>query len=143
MGDEQEKRKKRVRGLGSVYEHGTSWWVKYYVRGKSHRERAGKTRASATALLKHRIGEIATGRFNPDGEKVTFDDLKRLVEHDYMKNRNRSWAHANRAFDLHLRPFFGRMRAVDIDAATLDAYVCAPSGGEGCARNGQERAGAT
>src|SRR5262245_18705973 len=123
MSDEQEKPKKRARGLGSVYQHGTSWWVKYYVRGKCHRERAGKTRASAIALLKQRIGEVATGRFNPDGEKVTFDDLMKLVEQDYIKNRNRSWSHAKRAFDLHLRPFFGRMRAVDIDAFRLDAYV--------------------
>jgi hypothetical protein len=72
-------------------------------------------------LLKKRLGELGRGRFIPNEEKLTFEDLCKFVRDDYAVNDNRSTATLN--FNIkHLEGFFRFDRAVDIEADRVLAY---------------------
>ena len=52
----------RTRGLGSVYQRGDTWWIKFYVDGKAKRESSGSDKQSkAVTLLKRRLEELSAG----------------------------------------------------------------------------------
>lgn len=80
-------------------------------------------RKIAVALLKKRIAEVVEGRIvGPQAERVTFDDLAKLIEADYTRNGRKS------TVDMlgrvaHLRAAFGAHRAIDITHKMLLAYV--------------------
>ena len=58
----RERGKKRKRGMGSIFKHGTSWWIAFYDRGKQVKERVGSigliTKGQAGEALKSRMGEV-------------------------------------------------------------------------------------
>jgi hypothetical protein len=58
----------------------------------------------------------------PSAERVTFVDLKQLVEWDYKASEKTSLDRAERAFK-NLEGFFGLCRAVDVTAPKLMEYV--------------------
>src|SRR6266702_2811739 len=102
------------RGLGSVYQRGGVWWVRYHYRGKQYRETSGGNKAAATALLKKRLGEMGQGRLvGPDVEQTDFTDLKAILLDDYDLNGRKSRPRAELAL-RRLEEFFGRSRALDI-----------------------------
>ena len=110
--------------IGGVYKRGDVWYVLFTHRGRRHRESSGSTdRKVAVALLKKRIAEIVEGRIiGPQAERVTFEDLAKLIEADYTANRRKS------TVDMlgrvaHLRAAFGYHRAIDITHRMLVAYV--------------------
>jgi integrase len=113
-----------------VYQRGGAWWVRYYHRGKKIRESAGRdelgrprSRADAVRLLKRRLGEMGQGRFvGPQAEKVTFEDLKRMVLHDYDLNRRKSTPRVKLAFRT-LDETFARALALDITTDRLTTYA--------------------
>jgi integrase len=76
-------RKHRKRGMGSIFKHGPSWWIGYYVDGRLFRERIGPiglvTKGQAEQALKARLGEVVQGRFNLEKLKKTIP-LSKLVE---------------------------------------------------------------
>jgi integrase len=114
---------KRERGEGSVYLRGRVWWVKLYVNGKARPESSGSTkRADAVRLLNRRRGEIASGRYCPDADRVTFEDLAQIIEADYRLQGRRSMPRLQ--LSLHnLREHFGGERAVQITADRLTTYA--------------------
>jgi integrase len=120
------------RGLGGVYQRGGTWWVRYYHRGKKFRESVGRdelgrprSRGDAVRLLKRRLGEMGQGRFvGPQAEKVTFEDLKRMVLHDYDLNRRKSTPRVKLAFRT-LDETFARALALDITTDRLTTYALA------------------
>jgi len=113
----------RERGEGSVYLRGTTWWAQYCHRGRVFRESAHSTdRRDAVRLLRRRLAEIATHRHAPAAEKVTFEDLARMVEDDYRLNGRRSLRRALQSFQ-HLREHFGFDRALDITTDRLTGYA--------------------
>jgi hypothetical protein len=89
---------------------------------KPHRESShSESEAKAWKLVKQRLGEIASGRFVPNEERLTFDEMTKDLENDYRVNRRRSLATA--LFHVkHLRGFFGLDRAVDITPDRVKAY---------------------
>src|SRR5947207_3790481 len=97
---------RRVRGLGSVYQRGDTWWIKFYVDGKAKRESSGSEKQSkAVALLKQRLEELSAGRYVPDAGKVTLADLLTMLAADATAKGNRSrpkLGHLCQAFDVRV-----------------------------------------
>ncbi len=113
-----------MRTIGHVYKRGSVWYIRFTHRGFEHRESSGSSdRKVAASLLKRRIAEVIEGRIiGPQADRVTFDDLAKLIEQDYKTNERRS------TVDMlgrvaHLRESFGKMRAVDITHRMLLTYV--------------------
>jgi hypothetical protein len=67
-----------MKGIGHIYKRGNVWWVQYRIRGKRYRESAHQPalgyrgrKKDAETLLKQRLGEHVSGRFNPTANRVT------------------------------------------------------------------------
>jgi integrase len=94
----------RTRGLGSVYQRGETWWIKFYVDGKAKRESSGSEKQSkAVNLLKRRLEELSAGRYVPDAGKVTLAELLTMLGVDATAKGNRSrpkLGHLCKAFDV-------------------------------------------
>jgi integrase len=106
-----------------VYLRGTTWWVKVYVNGVARPESSGSTkRSDAVKLLNKRKAELATGRYCPDADEVTFEDLARIIEADYVLQGRRSLKRLQLSL-RHLREYFGDDRAVHITADRLVSYA--------------------
>lgn len=117
----------RPRGTGSVYlQKGSSvWWVKYYRNGKPYRESTHTTdRQRATQFLKQRLAEITTGNFfGPRAERIRVDELTDDFLRDYRINGRKSLPDAEARWKLHLKPFFGNLRAVEVSSDLVSRYV--------------------
>jgi integrase len=118
-----------VRGMGTTYQRGNVWWIRYYHRGKCYRESShSESETDARRLLKRRIGEMGKGRLiGPREEKVTFEELAQDLVNDYRIN-------ARRAIDAvkypikHLRKGFGFDRALDITTDRIRTYIARRQG---------------
>jgi integrase len=97
--------------------------VKVYVNGEARPESSGSTkRSDAVKLLNKRKAELANGRYCPDADEVTFEDLARMIEEDYALQGRRSLKRLQLSL-RHLREHFGDDRAVRIAADRLTAYA--------------------
>ena len=112
------------RGLGRVYQRGSTWWVQYHWRGTRHQETSDSIhRRDAVKLLRKRMAEMGTGQLrSPDIEKTTFADLVEIIRNDYTANRRRSTRRLETSLKV-LEPVFGRMRTCDITLDRLNHYV--------------------
>jgi integrase len=117
----------RPRGTGSVYlQKGSAvWWVKYYRNGKSFRESTRTTNErKAGEFLRNRLAEITTGNFSgPKTERVRIDELADDLLRDYRINGKKSIDDVAARWKLHLKPFFGELRAVDVSSDIVARYV--------------------
>ena len=117
----------RPRGTGSLYHQKGSavWWVKYYRNGKAYRESTHKTdQKEAQDFLKRRLAEITTGSFvGPIAERIRVQELAQDFLRDYRINRRKSLQDAEARWRLHLQPFFGNLRAVEISSDLVARYV--------------------
>lgn len=117
----------RQRGTGSVYlQKGSSiWWIKYYRNGKAYRESTHTSDESkAKGILKQRLAEITTGNFiGPIAERIRIEELAEDFLRDYRINGRKSLADAEARWKLHLKPFFGHLRATELSSDLLARYV--------------------
>lgn len=114
------KRKQKMAD-GSVVED-PILWIAYYHRGKEYRESSGSTsEVVARRKLKERIKALAKGRYVPNEERLTFEDMVKDLENEYQVNGRRSLSTAKNHIG-HLREFFGMDRAVDITPDKVLAY---------------------
>lgn len=117
----------RTRGSGSLFRQKTSrvWWVKYYRSGRYFRESTGTPdRAKAKKFLSKRLAEIATGTFNGlEVERITITELADGFLRDYKVNGRRSLADVEARWRLHLQPFFGGLKAVNVTSDLIARYV--------------------
>src|SRR5215831_3457864 len=111
-----------MRGLGRIFKRGSVYWIAYYHRGKEYRESSeSESESQARKLLKKRLGGINGGRFIPNEDRLSFEDMVKDLENDYKINGKRSLSTA--LFRLsHLRDFFGLDRATDITPDRVRAY---------------------
>ena len=116
-------------GVGSIYQpkyrdlktgelHTVKTYsIKYWCRGTCpkgeecvgyHRESTGSAnRKDAEKLLRHRLGQVGTGKLNtPDIEKTTFAKLAEMFLTDSKANRRKARDRMEIAIN-HLRAFFG------------------------------------
>ncbi len=111
--------------MGMLYRRGCIWWVKYYRNGKCFRESSkSKSRSDGKQLLRKREGEITTGVFlGLETERVRFEELAQDLLNEYQTNNRKSLVWLKRRINLHLMPFFGGCRTVDVTTERVRAYI--------------------
>ena len=111
--------------LGSIYERGGIWWIKFYRSGQPIRESSkSDSYHEAERLLKRRQGEIVTGKFAGLGlERIRFRDLAEDVIQDYRDNERSSLSDLERRLRLHLLPALGDVRAAELGTAHIKRYI--------------------
>jgi integrase len=111
--------------MGMLYRRGSIWWVKYYRRGECFRESSkSQSRLDGKRLLQKREGEISTGVFlGLETERVCFEELAQDLLNEYQTNNRKSLVWLKRRINLHLMPFFGGFRAVNVTTERVRAYI--------------------
>ncbi|MDH4267211.1 MAG: site-specific integrase, partial [Deltaproteobacteria bacterium] len=101
--------------MGTIYQRGNVYWIKYYRDGKPYRESSkSEDEGKAIDLLKLREGEIVMGLFpGLRVQKVMFDELAQDYLNDYKINARKSLERAEMSLK-HLKAFFGRCKAIAI-----------------------------
>ena len=108
---------------GSIVELPTLW-IKFYRDGRPIRESAQTTsHREAEQKLKTRIKEIQDDTFcGPKAERLRIGDLLDDLLTDYQVNQKSYRDFADPAVRLHVRPYFGSMRARELDTPRVQAY---------------------
>jgi integrase len=120
------KRGRRDKGSGCLYPRGKTWWIKFYdSNGRPHQESTKTSNESeAKRKLKIRLAQCATGSFNGLAvERIKVDELAEDFLRDYRINGKKSIDDAEARWKLHLKPFFGGMKAVHVSSQQLARYV--------------------
>lgn len=109
------------------------WHIAFYHRGKEYRlSSQTDSEVQAKKFLKKKLGELSRGGYVANDERVTFEDLCKLIRADYAANDYRSTDTLNFTIS-HLEDFFKLDRAVDITPDRVLAYQQKRLG-EGAAR---------
>jgi integrase len=118
---------KRPRGTGSVLRmKGSSiLWIKYHRNGKPIRESAHTTKVKeAEKFLRGRLAAISSGTFlGPKLEKVRIAELADDLVREYRINGRKSIDDLEARWKLHLEPFFGALRAIDVTSQLVARYI--------------------
>ncbi len=118
---------KRPRGTGSVLRmKGSSvLWIKYHRNGKPVRESAHTTKVKeAERLLRQRLAAISTGTYlGPKLEKRRISELADDLIREYRINGRKSIDDLEARWKLHLEPFFGALRAIDVTSQLVARYI--------------------
>jgi site-specific recombinase XerD len=115
----------RPKGTGCIYQRGAVWWLKYSRYGKSYRESRHTTeKGKAEKKLKIRLSEITSGTFiGPQAERVRAQKVAEDFLREYRINGRKSLDDVQTRWNLHLKPFFGVLRAVDVSSELIARYV--------------------
>ena len=110
--------------MGSIYQRGNIWWIKYYNNGKSYQESSKSTKKMvATKLLKRREGAIAQGKSpGVEYDRVTFDELAEGYVRDYKINQKKSLTKAERSV-RRLRVVFGGVPVSQITTPRINRFI--------------------
>lgn len=113
--------------MGSIYQRGNVYWIKYHRQGRPFYESSGSTaHEDAKRLLQLREGDIARGvPVTPQVNRCTIDELLADVVTDYTINKRKSLGDLQRRLDLHLLPHFAGRRAAQITTADIRRYTAA------------------
>jgi integrase len=100
-------------------------WIKYYQGGRAVRESTGTTKdVVARRMLRAREGDVERGiPINPKVGKITFEDAADDLLNDYRVNGRKTYDHAQRRIDLHLKPVFRGKRLLSITPSEIRAFV--------------------
>ena len=110
--------------MGSIYKRGNIFWIKYSRGGRRFRESSeSKKQSIAKRLLRLREGQIAEGKFTDlEPERIRYEHLEKDLLNDYKINGRKSFKMVQ--YNLsHLRDYFGGMKAKNITADRVRAYV--------------------
>jgi integrase len=126
-GAESMEKQPRPRGTGSVYSIKGSrvWWIKYYRNGVPIRESSGSNKVKAAEkLLRLRIGAISSGTYIPlQVVKTLVSELAEDLVREYRTNGRKSIDDLEARWKLHLEPFFGHLRAIEVSTQLVTSYV--------------------
>ena len=116
----------RVRGTGSIYLRGKTFWIKYHRYGKPYRESAHtEERREAERFLRFRLAQMAQARFvEPHLERIRVEELVEpyLKDLKYSKQA-KDIVNPKARWTNHLEPVFGKLRVVDVTGTRLKDYV--------------------
>ena len=110
--------------MGSIYQQGKIYWIKYYRAGKPYYE-STKTQdiSIAKRKLKIREGEVADNRFTGlQSERVVFDDLIQGIRDDYRIMGNKSVDRIDFCLK-HLKISFSGVKVINITTASVTRYI--------------------
>lgn len=110
--------------MGSLYQRGNTWWLKYYRNGKSYRESSNSDKKMvAKKLLARREGDIAKGKIpGVQFDKIMFEDLAEGFLRDYKINQKKSMLKAERSVN-HLKKAFENVRVTQITTPRINAFI--------------------
>jgi integrase len=118
---------KRPRGTGSILRMKGSavLWIKYHRNGIPIRESAHTTKPKeAEKFLRKRLGEISTGVYaGPKLEKIKVSELAEDLIREYRINRRKSIDDLEARWKLHLQPFFGVLRTIEVTSQLVAQYI--------------------
>lgn len=116
---------KRPNGTGSLYLRGNVWWIQYHRNGKPYAESShSNDKTDAERLLRQRLGEIATDRFQGKrAHRVTISQLCDLVIDDYTISKKRSLGDVKWRTEKHLRESIGGIKASEFGSAQVKKYI--------------------
>jgi integrase len=118
--------KRRKRGMGSIFKHGTSWWISFYHFGRQIRERIGPvgliTKGQAEQALKARMGEVVQGRFNLEKTKAPIQFNRLLREYLQWTETNHRAPQRDHAAAKVLLEYFDGMNLQDITAWHFEKF---------------------
>ena len=118
---------RRPRGTGRIYQQKGSavWWIKFYPNGEPFRESTGTSdKRKATRALNLRLAEVTMGKFlGPNIERIGIEELAQDFLRDYRVNGKASLDDVEARWRLHIKPFFGSLRASQVTSSLLNAYV--------------------
>lgn len=99
--------------------------MKYYVGGRPVRESCNTTsKTRANRLLQTRLQAISIGeQYRPGMEKITVAELAADYLQDYRINERKSLDDAERIWRLHLKPWFGHIRASRVTSELITTYI--------------------
>jgi integrase len=100
-------------------------WIKYYRNGKPIRESAHTTKVKeAEKQLRARLAAISTGTYvGPKLEKIPISELADDLVREYRINGRKSIDDLEARWKLHLKPFFGVLRAVEVTSQLVARYI--------------------
>lgn len=110
--------------MGSLYQRGNTWWIKYYRNGKSYRESSNSDKKMvAKKLLARREGDIAKGKLpGVQFDKIMFEDLAEGFLRDYKINQKKSQLKAERSVN-HLKKSFENVSVTQITTPRINAFI--------------------
>lgn len=118
---------KRPSGTGSYFRKPKSrfWWIAYHRNGKLFRESSHSTdERAARRFLQRRLVEAASEDFiAPQTARVTVEELATDFLRDYEIAERKSIDDANARWRLHLKPFFGHLRAISVSSDLIGRYI--------------------
>lgn len=66
------------------------WHIAYYYRGKEYRESSRSTsEVVARRLLNQSLKELAKGRYTPNEDRLTFEEMTKDLVNEYQVNDRR------------------------------------------------------
>ena len=100
------------------------WWLDYGVDGKRHREPSGtKVKSEALRLLREKMSARESGKLVGRPDRVTFAELRALVERQFVLDGRRSLVRVQDAF-THLDRIIGtETRVPKITVNVLNEYA--------------------
>jgi integrase len=109
--------------MGTVYQRGEIWWIRYSKNGRNYWESSrSKKKQPAIDLLKLREGELVKGEApGITYEKVKFEDLMEDIIRDYTHN-NRNVERLQDSLK-HLKKHFGGFRVPQITTSSFKQYI--------------------
>jgi hypothetical protein len=121
------KMAKRPRGTGRLWQPkgSTVWWVKYHLHGIPQRESTGFTgKRKAEDFLKKRLGECMSGNFlGADVGRITVAEIMADKLTQSRNDGDKSTAHKEDMWRLHLEPTFSRLRCSQVTTDILRRYI--------------------
>ncbi|MBN1441669.1 MAG: site-specific integrase [Planctomycetes bacterium] len=121
--------KPRGWGTGTVdREESGSWFYRYRHAGRRVYRGGFGSKMEAEQALAVRMGDIVAERRDDAGlppDRRRLKDLSQLAAEwlDRRQHTTRSWRDDRTRWSLHLGPFFGKMRATDVDRAAIRAFI--------------------
>jgi integrase len=121
--------------MGSLYQRGEIWWVKYYENGRPRRESTGTTKETeARRFLKEREGRVATGQpILQRADRIRYEEVAQDLRQHYHMTGSRDLKEAEDRLK-HLDAFFAGKRVATIGSADITTYV-AKRQGEGASNS--------
>jgi hypothetical protein len=118
---------KRPSGTGYCFKkpHSRFWWIGYHRNGKFYRESTGTTNErEAGRALQRRIAEAASDNFiTPQTARIKMEELADDFLRDYKVCGRKSIDDAKARWRLHLSPFFGYLRAIQVTSDLVGKYI--------------------
>ena len=121
------RKSRHRRGDGTIFTAGSETkWIRYYINGHPITENTGTTDEGAAAdMLRERVVAAKKGQVPEPSliRKLTVANLYEALEREYRMEKYRSLDDLKTRWRLHLDPFFGFMRPVNVSTDLVNRYV--------------------